>query len=131
MPGKAEPTCGAYPEEGPMHDFIARLTRVTRKELLHIEGFLCMHRERYAEYARDLEVARARGDAKRAGEIAEDLRAFRGEIAHLERKQVSAYERLRTLARDERFPTGPSTDGGDAIQPMPDAANIIRLERAE
>lgn len=98
-----------------MHDFIDRLTEITRKELLYIEGFLVMHRERYAEYERDLKLARTLGDTKRAGEIAADLAAFRGEIAYLERKQASAHERLHVLARGEAFVARAGDDGAGAL----------------
>ncbi len=111
-----------------MHEFIARLAEMTRKELLYIDGFLCMHRERYAEYERNLRLARARGDARRAAEMTEDLVAFRGEIAYLERQRASAVERLRTLARDEHFPATSSADGHDDAQALPNSANILRLD---
>jgi hypothetical protein len=115
------------PEEDAMHEFTDRLTQMTHKELLYIEGYLCMHRDRYAEYERDLKLARARGDAKRAGEIAEDLRAFRREIAYLQRKQASVYERLRVLANDERFAVAGGADEG-TTPPIPqDIGNITSL----
>jgi hypothetical protein len=114
-----------------LHEFIDRLTEMTRKELLYIEGFLCMHQERYAEYARDFKLAQALGDTPRAEHIREDLQAIGGEIVYLERKQASVTERLRALARDERFAAVVDTNGSDAAQPLPDAANIIPLERAE
>jgi hypothetical protein len=87
-----------------MNRFIDRLTLMTRKELIYLEGFLAMQRERYAEYERDLKAALAADDRKRVGEIGEDLHAFRREIAHLEGKRASAVDRLERLGRDERFP---------------------------
>ena len=110
-----------------MHDFITRLIQITRKELLYVEGFLCMHHERYAEYERDLKLARAQDDTARAEEIEEDLCAFRGEIAYLERKQATAYERLQTLVRDERFATVGEASGRDTARTIRDTTNITRL----
>lgn len=111
-----------------MQDFVVRLTQITRKELFYIEGFLCMYQERYAEYQRDLNLARALGETKRAGEIEEDLHAFRHEIAYLERKHASVYERLRTLAYDERFPTIEEPTASDTLRTISHPGTILPFE---
>jgi hypothetical protein len=108
-----------------MAELVHRLRDRARKEIRYARGMQCMHRERYLEYVRDMQTARNSGDEKRRGEIADDLRAFIGEMWHLMEAQRSAYERLHdlTILRSD-----PPTIIGDTTTPEGDVPpNVVRL----
>ena len=108
-----------------MAELVHRLRDRARKEIRYARGMQCMHRERYLEYVHDMRAARNCGDEKRRREIADDLRAFTGEMWHLMERQRSAYERLRDLAI---LQPAPPTITGDTMTPEGDVPpNVVRL----
>ena len=97
-----------------MATLLDRLETKVRKEIRYARGMRCMHRERYLEYCADLGAAHQRGDAKRAREIADDLRAFAGEMQTLIARERAAYDRLVHLHTRQGF-TKRSTAGPDNL----------------
>jgi hypothetical protein len=77
-----------------MDEMLGLLKCKMRKEILYSRSYQIMHRERYLERLSDMERARTRGDAKRQREIAQDLKAFTGEMWNLMEAQRSTFRRI-------------------------------------
>ena len=108
-----------------MSEMISRLKETARKEIRYSRGYQAMHRERYMEYIADMHKARLRGDVKRQAEIAQDLRAFVGEMWHLMEKERSAYRRLTEMGAGQSPSTVITADTTIPVGEEP--TNLVRL----